>query len=133
MSAPWENDKQFKALKKEWDKKLKQKGFVDIEPKEGYLTKWSISLQEKYPLNKFIAQMEYYNFANQFIYDHTFDNDYDKQVWELHASGMTVRKIMQTLKKQKKSCYMLKVFGSIKKTKEAMMRFYKVKGDKNEE
>lgn len=90
---------EFKKLKAKWYKKLKENGFDDIEQDEDNLKVWSFKLfTVQRNLTLFSAKEEYYRWAGQFLHEHPFTNEFDKEVWSLHAEGQSNEKITKLLK-----------------------------------
>lgn len=94
--------KEFKVLEDLWYKKLKATGFEDIEPgkkylkfsAEGYMSRSSNKGREAY----FASKEEYFRLAGHFLYDHQFENETDRFIWERHAEGESLREIVVSLK-----------------------------------
>lgn len=80
--------KKFKRLKDAWYKKLKTKGFADIEDKKGNL------LHDTHPRTissalKVKASREiYYSIARDFLNVHKFKGELDRKIWEMHCEGI---------------------------------------------
>jgi hypothetical protein len=119
--------KNLKKLIAEWDKKLKESGFEDLEDrKTGFLKKcggdelwepnsfnnfnsaWSehektlsaIKLSGK-GYSTFVwkqSQAEYYRLASIMCHDGVFKTDKEKDIWVLHAEGLSYRQIAKELK-----------------------------------
>jgi len=106
-----ENSKiQLKKLIKEWDRKLKDSGFVDIENrKTGMLITWagSISCDDKHAMQKANygytslvwkeSQAEYYRIASQCLHDRDFRNELEREIWELHVDGHSYKEISKKI------------------------------------
>lgn len=117
-------NKPSKALQDEWDKKLKDSGFEDIETKKGMLKSWSSDIVQKRRANRnnathyqkgskntviiqdpnkvtataIEAQQTYYLYAGYFLNDYTFDSEFDKTIWTYHSEGISYREIVKLLK-----------------------------------
>ena len=118
------NKKQnLRKLIAEWDKKLKESGFVDIEDrKTGLLKKCGgdklfepssfDSLDSNWAelengvkfsgegYSTFVwkqSQAEYYRLASIMCHDGTFETIREKEIWELHAEGFSHRQIAKKI------------------------------------
>lgn len=92
----------LKELQLEWDKKLKDSGFNDIEDSKGRLKTWSTYFQQpNVTVEGVLANQEYYNLAGKFLHDFHFDKEIHKVIWEYHANGMSIRDIVRTLGRAK--------------------------------
>jgi hypothetical protein len=95
---------EFKRLNKEWKKRLKKSGFVDIEftfdnGDTASLTKPAIGVCGEQPsYDRYVAKTEYYSAAGKFLYDFKFEVAIEKTIWELHAGGMSYREIVVAVK-----------------------------------
>jgi hypothetical protein len=122
------NKKQLKKLIAEWDKKLKESGFQDVEDrKTGLLKKcggdelwepnsfnnFGVSWQEQEErtlknikfsgkgYSTFVwkqSQAEYYRLASIMCHDGVFKTDQEKTIWVLHAEGFSYRQIAKKTK-----------------------------------
>ena len=112
----------------EWDKKLRDSGFVDIEDrKTGLLKKcggdqlrlpedferlsccWTeIEINTSMPDHQFSnrgyssfvwkqSQAEYYRLAAIMCHDGNFKTDREKEIWNLHAEGLSYREIAKKI------------------------------------
>ena len=97
---------EFKKLNAEWKKKLKASNFKDIE--EG--------LPEDSPLPPSIqtntarfaameATQEYYSSATEYLYTGKFISPLHKQLWELHAQGLSFSEIAEICKIPKSTAF----------------------------
>lgn len=96
--------KEFKDLKKTWYKKLKQKGFDDIEKTEHTLRLNHAAYFADQRRNSPVVvegKQTYYRLAGQFLYDHKFKDAAQKLVWSLHVQGKKYEEITRELKKKK--------------------------------
>lgn len=122
---------QFKALQKEWDKILKEDGFVDIEKREyeyGPLKGHWIEDRKKMTRAQNNGGDEYYRMAGRFFWKHTFRGKYrflDKVVWKLHCEGLVPSKIVLWLKENRAKKDWPKSLSSVKlsinRTKKKML------------
>lgn len=109
-------------LTKEWYAKLKAEGFNDIERTDGSLTIWaSTHVLPYHTMTTFTAKQDYYQLAGQFLYDHKFVDHFEKRVWEMHASGHSVRTIIKALKKERFRAYRDLVHGAVVKLRKIML------------
>lgn len=96
------NSKEFKKLQEEWYNTLKESGFNDAE-KGQYLKKYSFKLfetvQHRAALKDthdelfYQSKERYFQLAGQFLYEHVFDTELHKNIWQQHAEGLSVREI----------------------------------------
>jgi len=97
--------KEFNKLQEKWYKKLKDKGFDDIETSDGRLKKWASSHIKRQILENGLdvtlslinAKTEYFRAAESFLYDHKFSSSYEKRIWKMHTEGKTIRGIAKVL------------------------------------
>lgn len=91
----------FNRLKAEWDKKLAEAGFDDIEYKDGSIRSGALrSTSAKDPILREAAQ-EYYYMACHFLNEYTFASELERIIWEYHSEGLSVRDICKILKDTK--------------------------------
>lgn len=101
--------KPSKVLQAQWDKKLKEDGFVDIETRYG-----DEILLKRYDSNYFThkshgwrgadnhqAHAQYFREARHKMWTFKFRDEHDKTVWWLHANGLYNREIARIVKKSK--------------------------------
>ena len=113
--------KEFLALKREWDEKLKKSGFQDIETDSGNLivyhkdkmsprrdkeyaklrhlprnTAWALTRTRHY------AVEEYYRMARHFLNDHKFSSRLHRLVFSLHSEGVSIRSIAKEVTARRK-------------------------------
>lgn len=122
----------FKKQQDEWYKKLKDKGFKDIEHNEStpYLTNHHIRDSRAIGRGSASMALEYYQAASEFLWQHKFPNKYDRYVWEQHTRGKSIRDIVKLLsvhrtKKWRTSRFL--VHESIKRSKLTMKQWLKDK------
>lgn len=128
------NSPEFKKLKKEWDQKLKESGFEDIEFDENHLRKHDDYMFRnrlaKYGPTFFEAKQQYYRLAGQFLENHKFEDSDEKLIWQLHSDGVSGRDIVKELKKRGISpSYREHVDKVIHKFRELMLEETKVNQD----
>lgn len=87
------NDATFKKLKKKWDKKLADSGFVDIENSNGTLKAESDPRTIAYALTMGESRQVYYRAATMFLVSYDFPSEQDKNIWTMHCEGMGARVI----------------------------------------
>lgn len=120
---PPKNNKEFNTLQKEWYSKLKDSGFEDIEQNELDLKLWSSHFfKVRHNATLFSAKEEYYRMAGHFLYDYTFSNEHEKQIWALHSTGVSIRGIVDQLKAKKIKTDTKKVNNIIKAFSKLMIR-----------
>jgi len=97
----WVN-KEFKALEKDWYRKLKEQGFVDIEKQIGSRqVLWSKSKVKE----DIYERSEYYRQLQNKIHTAKFDSDFDRTVMTLTAQGYMIKDIVKVLAAQGDSGY----------------------------
>lgn len=97
MSTP--KPKSLKQLTREWDKRLKDSGFEDIEQRDGRLKRWESHFFKQRPDVEFQeAKTSYYRMAGYFLHEHKFEDDVIKLIWQLHSEGLGQRTIIKELK-----------------------------------
>lgn len=99
------NNKSFQKLKNLWYKKLKSKGFIDIEDDKGRLKTYTGGQYLFPPTDVAVrpdSQAEYYRLARRFCHEKRFESDKHLKVWQLHSEGCSERKIAEVLKVSRK-------------------------------
>ena len=96
MDGPSEvfNTQEFLNLKKIWDKKLEESGFIDIE-KSSTANKFSDPTQKSF-LSRYerrASNEEYYSASRAFLYECRFAVPLHAKMWEMHAEGIGYRTI----------------------------------------
>lgn len=101
MSSPFKT-KEFKALHAKWEKRLEKEGLPDLETADGQLKGISHASFFKAHYNQVDAEAkeEYYRQAGYFLYDHKFQTELERKIWELHCEGVSIRDIVVILKKK---------------------------------
>lgn len=96
---------EFRKLQREWDKKLADSGFNDIEPlndngsrETPYLKDHSIRFYKRYNASR----EDYYRLAGQFAEDTTSPiavalPPTTRQLWRMHADGISLKEIRKAL------------------------------------
>lgn len=107
----------LQKLIKEWDRKLKESGFKDIEDrKTDMLKSWSgtvafnwevadkakqFEYTQKYGYSSLTwkqSQEEYYRLAGQILHEAEFKSEQHRMIWEAHAEGLSQAEIAKKLK-----------------------------------
>lgn len=106
---------ELKKLTAEWDRKLKEAGFEDIESRNEVLKDYHslrFIKQGRSALDLLSLQSKesYYRSAEQFLHRHKFESPIDKIVWKLHSEGVSFRNIAKQVKDLKTVSY-----GTVKK------------------
>lgn len=95
------NNQDYKKLKAEWYKRLKEGGFRDVEKTingREYLQTWdSFDFSLKYDHQTFQAKQDYYYHAFQFLNNHCFASSIEKEIWSLHAQALGCREIAKVI------------------------------------
>lgn len=81
----------FQRLKDEWYLKARESGFSDIESPSGDIARRAV------PETR-LAEVAELEAARAFLHSHTFADDFERRVWELHAEGASNRAIQRLLK-----------------------------------
>lgn len=98
----------YAELRKVWYKKLKKSGFIDIEVNDYDLKNPSyryshLDRRAKFTMQQaqihWAAKQEYYYLANHFLNDHKFSSLRERNIWEYHANGVSIRSIVDILNK----------------------------------
>ncbi len=111
----------YNKLKKEWYKKLKDSGFNDIEKSTGQIGRTKPNVTNRNS-DQISAIQEYYAMARSFLIDHNFVSEFEKIVWEYHSEGLSLRKISETLEKNKISTLQRDAIHAIVKRLEKLMK-----------
>lgn len=106
----------LQQLIKEWDKKLKDSGFKDIENRKTGLLQHNggdvifdaFTFEDPVESHHLgyssltwkESQAEYYRLASSYVFEKQFKTDRHQRIWELHADGMSAQEIANTLKFQ---------------------------------
>lgn len=133
--------KQYKDLKVEWYKKLKESGFDDVEQDEDNLKEWTSSKLYRGQNNGASfehiqvtrsSREEYYRLAGYFLYDHEFKTPLEKEIWTYHSDGKSLREIASILREQKVKIYKDKVHIIIKAlTRQMLIRYRGVESNES--
>ena len=102
------NPKKLKKLKAEWDQKLKDDGFKDIEQTIGNQRVLSQRASNAYRQATTIereAKQEYYRLLTQYTAQESFDNEADKIIMERRSNGTAIVDISKELKRLGFPCH----------------------------
>lgn len=117
-----QNSNEFKKLQADWYKKIKDKGFNDIEQEDGMLKSWHSSLFSKnYNVITHEAKEEYYRLAGIFLQHNKFKDAKERYIWERHSSGVSIRNIVKELKAKKIKAYKVLVLKIIQRLSKKML------------
>lgn len=115
MAAYWD-EQGFKKLLKEWNKKLFESGFRDIEDMEhgGYTTERPGSLVRYETMDEISreAKAQYFRRVQQCVSAAFFADGIEREIMNLYAQGVTQTKIKEILKIEG---HRSKVYGPIYK------------------
>jgi len=103
LSKFFESD-EFIALRRKWYAELKKKGFVDHEDEIDLKEYASSPVKRRDLKRKGVSlenQQEYYRLAGHFLYDHKFEAELEKTIWQYHAEGMSIRKMERKVGRKK--------------------------------
>lgn len=100
---------------------------MDIENRQydklkKYHSSW---FQHRYSETNFKAKEMYYQQASDLVNDGPFDSERDKNIWELHAEGLTYKEISDKININTRTVYL-----TVKKYKEAMGKLNELKSRK---
>lgn len=91
--------KAFVNLQKRWYKKLKKLGFHDLESFDSKGDFWPLLSGDKTKITEArLINAKYYEYAKDFYHKHSFRDEYEQTVWELHSEGHSLREIEAKLK-----------------------------------
>lgn len=134
--------REFNKLREEWYKKLEREGFKDIEEYYPVSDKTFLKVWDSHyfkseshgfygdELHKLKA--DYFYYAVQYFHQGTFDNDTEKEIWNIHAQGLGVRKIAEKLNETRinGSAYTRdKVWRTVKRLRLNMRAFLRMERD----
>lgn len=118
----------FDKLKAKWYKKLEKSGFEDIESSEDRLKSYSnkFARKDEYmnSVDTWETKAEYYYIAEYFLNTHKFNSKLEKSIWEYHANGISVRNIVNILKKVRIETNKIVVWDTINRLRKIMRRQY---------
>lgn len=94
--------KEFNSLQLKWYKRLRSKGFVDIEaPIRRHPTNKASTwyLDGRFTTQEFLEQQRYYQLASQALHEYPFASSLDKKIWRLHSEGIGINQIAEKVHK----------------------------------
>lgn len=110
------NSPEFKALSAEWDEKLEQSKFVDVEQTVGrhrLLKLWHASrFNQSWARRRFVEIDGYYDWAKSLLRAFPFKNHTHRKIWELHCDGKSKREIAKAIS-DLSPCYRKSQVGNI--------------------
>jgi hypothetical protein len=95
---------EFIALRRKWYSELVKTGFVDAEDEVDLKEYASSPVKRRVLARKGQSlenQREYYRLAGHFLYEHRFETQLEKTIWQYHAEGMSTRKMEHKVKRKK--------------------------------
>lgn len=110
----------LKQLTKVWYAKLKKSGFVEAEDTNSvneFMKQWDdYHFRSMHSPEKFQEIQDYYQLATEFLGVHEFNDKQERNIWQLHADGFSIRqtatklrlqkdKVHKILRRLKKECY----------------------------
>lgn len=125
------NSKEFKKLQNTWYKKLEKDGFDDLE-RRGVPDEWirhggRIRVTDaNFSYEKMESQTDYYRIVGFFLHDHTFENEFQKQIWTYHAEGISIRDMVNLFEKNGIDTYRDKINRELIELKKLMLKRYGV-------
>lgn len=90
MATLWATD-EFKRLQTIWYEALKREGFHDIEPRQIYLTPDCDPRTRERAWRERDSRVAYYALAQEFLFSFAFRRQRHRDIWRLHAEGLSVR------------------------------------------
>ena len=94
-----QKDDDLIELRKYWYDKLKKNGFKDIETIHGTIKDWPAArLRRDYTPERFKEKQTYYQIASQVTWEYCFESPLEKQIWELHSDGYSLRDISKKIR-----------------------------------
>lgn len=110
------NTKEFKKLQQEYDDRLAEAGFHDIEdrnsPRENLKT-WDSHTFRK--IDPIVAEAirDYFSAAQALLHEREFRSELEKRIWELHSKGLQLMEIAKETRQDRQKIY--RVVKRIKK------------------
>jgi hypothetical protein len=125
----------YAELRKVWYKRLKKSGFVDIEANDYDLKNPSyryahLDRRAQFTMQQakihWAAKQEYYYLANHFLSDYKFSDLRERNIWEYHSNGVSVRSIVDILNKlpKRKKVTRDKIWKIIRNLSKIMKQMY---------
>jgi len=89
----------FKALNKQWRKKLEASGFEDAEYENGFLKRYHKQFFDtRVDWDAAPMKEEHFRKASQFLHVHKFKTKAEYKIWELYSEGVSKSEISRRLK-----------------------------------
>ncbi len=119
-------------LPKKWFNILQKDGFEDIEKYKGgyyqlrtYSTRFSKKLNGRFVITRdeYFFKKDYYYYALHFVTSEIIKSKLERDIWFMHAQGMSYREIGETVRKRRK-IHKNKIFLTIKKLKPAFLKYW---------
>lgn len=108
------------------DRLLKDAGFDDIETPAGWLrSDGPLAHTDGHrvtELERFDDLEEYYRRAGQFLWDRDWYDDTERRIWELHAEGASLTRIVRTVKREGGRIYRRKAHSVVAGLRAEMLR-----------
>lgn len=96
----------FKALQKQWYDIAAATGFKDAENGEFLINNSSsASIRKTFNLTQAQARQEYYRLAGFFLYDYSFGDETELDIWKHHARGIPIREITKLIRAKYPNTY----------------------------
>lgn len=101
-------DMDFLKLQKLWYGKLKKSGFIDIEergilkdyPGSRLLRDYCRKKGNFYDTSRLEEKQNYFRFASQLLWTHSFRSSFEKRIFLLHSEGFSLREISKVIKRK---------------------------------
>ncbi len=113
----------------EWNEKLRDSGFTDIETSNGHLKKFdsihffdTCNKRNMHPI-QIEAKLEYHLRASQFLTIYEFISDIEKEIWMMHADGKSVRVIALSVRHKDPGANKDKISGIIRRIRTDFKKF----------
>lgn len=84
----------YKDLQTEWYQKIKDDGFLDIEYPSAQLK----LVSPNFTSEKILTTQRYYSICSDFLHKYHFNSDLDREIWQLHSEGFSLRQTAKILK-----------------------------------
>lgn len=91
----------FQKLEAQWYQKLAQQGFNDIEINPDILNNYDgLYFKSKYTPKSFEEKKKYFERATDLENEGIFLDETEQMIWHLHSKGISIRAIVEALKKK---------------------------------
>jgi DNA-binding NarL/FixJ family response regulator len=115
----------FQELQKKWYSLLGEKGFQDAETNNKFLKRWdSLYFHVRHTPQEFALKKDYFRKAGFFLNEFHFQSNQEKQIWALHAEGLSYREIADQLRNKFKKINKDKVNKIVTQLKNIMKEIY---------